>query len=197
MADTRSQPQSSTAITTNACAHKIRKNLSLTSSRLSNMKSGQHREQLSGYVIFLTTTCSRSFTSSPSMIKKANSEGASVKRWWLFTSHSKVRLLHSTILETIFHRVKFGKVDSEVVAKWIIDLVKAVRHLHSNGFFHRFFGNANVMVTADDRIVLGGFHKMIEAEESDKEIPYWTASPECLECFLKERATYDTKHDVW
>ena len=90
-----------------------------------------------------------------------------------------------------------GTVDSEVVGKWIIDLVKAVHHIHSKGFFHRRILNGNVMVTHDDHILLGGLDTIIDAEQSDYGFCNFSMSPECLECELKERATYDRKHDVW
>ena len=72
-----------------------------------------------------------------------------------------------TSLENIADRVNKGTVDSEVLAKWIIQLVNVVYHFHSRGFFHRAIANARVMVTADDNILLGGFDVTIEAEQSD------------------------------
>ena len=76
-------------------------------------------------------------------------------------------MLLFTFIEDIANRVFQGTVDSEVVAKWIIQLVNVLHHLHSTGFFHRAIANTTVMVTADDNILLGGFDCMIQAEQSD------------------------------
>lgn len=79
----------------------------------------------------------------------------------------------------------------------MIQLVNVVHHLHAHGFFHRNIFGTTVMLAADDNILLAGFDLMIESEYSDRGYIAWGNSPECLECFLKQRPSYDRKHDVW
>jgi len=55
-------------------------------------------------------------------------------------------------------------VESEVAAKWIIQLVRGLHHLHTHGFFHRSIKEFKVFVTAEDNVVIGGFNDMIEAD---------------------------------
>ena len=74
-------------------------------------------------------------------------------------------MLSFIFIEDILDRLVTGAVDSEVVAKWIIHLVYAVHHLHSNDFCHRNIRYITVHVTADDHVLLGGLDDIIDAED--------------------------------
>lgn len=60
-----------------------------------------------------------------------------------------------------------GEVDSEVAAKWVIQLVNVVHHIHSNNLFHHLVTPRYVMVTDEDNILLGGLDMVIEGNKSD------------------------------
>jgi len=100
--------------------------------------------------------------------------------------------------EEIFDRVKKG-VESEVAAKWIIQLVHALHHLHTHGFFHRGIECFTVFVTSDDNLLIGNFRDMIEADQTDRTdgLIVNLSSPEFCEFVVGRRNSYDMKHDVW
>ena len=110
--------------------------------------------------------------------------------------------MHFTISENfeedISDRLEKG-VESEVAAKWIIQLVHALHHLHTHGFFHRDIDAGTVFVTSDDNLLIGNFRDMIEADQTDRTdgLIAGGSSPEFCECVVGRRKSYDMKHDVW
>lgn len=49
---------------------------------------------------------------------------------------------------SFLERVMEKELDSELAAKWIIQLVSAVHHLHSHGLMHRGIKEENIYITA-------------------------------------------------
>lgn len=88
--------------------------------------------------------------------------------------------------------------EGELLAKFIIQLVNGVAHLHQHGFIHRGIEMDSVYITAEENVLIGGLTDVIEAAETDNtEVGVSGQCPEYCEVVEGKRKTYDSKFDVW
>jgi serine/threonine protein kinase len=96
-------------------------------------------------------------------------------------------------LETRIQNQKGKPFDSNLLKKWIAQLLTGLEHIHDNKIIHRDLKSQNIFLTKDQTVVVGDFgvSKMSQLAETFVGSGYYL-SPE-----LVNGCTYNSKTDVW
>ena len=105
------------------------------------------------------------------------------------------------ITEVMEDKKKIGATfDEDTIRTYMLQLVKAVAHMHSNGFFHRDLKPENMILVGENDLRLIDFGTWMKTERIKDKLPFsdyvstrWYRAPEWILKFPK----YDEKVDVF